>query len=128
MRTSLWFSVALSRGARAGCRALNSAAVASRPNRWPQALKPYALWARRLCDEAGTVAVSMVVEEEAEDEEGGTVVEHMLLDCEDLASLPLGDWVAGYPQVTHLLNPENGQAHPKVRTAIPYIYIPIRKP
>ena len=47
-------------------------------------------------------------------EEGGLVVDHVLIDCEDLAARPLGEWIAGLPQATHLLDPETGQTHAKV--------------
>ena len=73
----------------------------------------------RVCDEPGTIVISLIGRDEGEE-----VFDHVMLDCEDLAARPLGDWLASSQQATFLLDPDSGQSHPKVKTPL----LPQRKP
>ena len=50
-----------------------------------------------------------------ENDDGGTrVVDHALLDCEDLRAKPLLGWLSGMPQAAMLLDLDTGQTYRKV--------------
>ncbi len=71
--------------------------------------------ASRLCEEAGTLAVSYV---DVEEDDDGQDVDHVLLDCEDLRAKPLTTWLNEMQQATLLQDPNTGQTHSKVMSAL----------
>ena len=73
----------------------------------------------RLCEEAGTLAVSYV---DVEEDDEGQDVDHVLLDCEDLRAKPLTAWLNEIQQATMLLDPNTGQIQLKVMSALMCAY------
>ncbi len=73
----------------------------------------------RLCEEAGTLAVSYV---DVEEDDNGQDVDHVLLDCEDLRAKPLTAWLNEMQQATVLLDPNTGQTHTKVMSDLKRVH------